>query len=149
MSEQDDALVRGASFEEEGIPELEEQPVGKILSGETPEGLVPPRDEPLVVEDYGITPAEERAPEPIADRILREEPDMWANTGPAGDGYLRAGRLVAPDAGMVDLDDTPEEVGIDVGERVGLSAEEAAMRIEEEPEGMGGGWPGYLDDEHD
>jgi hypothetical protein len=32
----------------------------------------------------------------------------------------------------------------DVG---GLSAEEEAMRVEREPGGLGGGWPGYLQDE--
>lgn len=47
---------------------------------------------------------------------------------------------------MVDVDDTAEELGDAVADVAGLSAEEAAMRIETDPTSLGGGWPGYLDE---
>ena len=56
-----------------------------------------------------------------------------------------AGRLVQPDEGMVDLDDTAEEVADLADDYVGLSAEEEAVRIETNPAGLGRGSDGYLD----
>jgi hypothetical protein len=145
----DEALLREAALEEEGIPELEDQPVGKILSGETPEGLVPPRDYPLGAEEFGTTAAEDAMGETLAQRVAREVPDVPAGEGldDADDDQALAGRLVQPDFGVVDADDTPEEVGEAVPDVGGLSAEEEAMRVEREPGGLGGGWPGYLQDE--
>lgn len=143
----DEALLRGAALEEEGIPELEEQPPGKILSGETPEGIVPPRDYPLGAEEYGTTAAEELIGETLAVRAAREEPAL-SSKGPLDDDrHALAGRLVQPDLGMVDVDDTDDEFGYDVTDGVALSAEEAAIRVETDPEGLGGGWPGYLDED--
>jgi hypothetical protein len=147
----DEALLRDAALEEEGIPELEEQPVGKILSGETPEGLVPPRDYPLGAEEFGTTASEEARGETIAQRAAREVPDRPVGEGLDDDDDEEAlgGRLVQPDFGVVDADRTPEEVGEAVPDLGGLSAEEEAMRVEREPGGMGGGLPGYLQDEHE
>ena len=51
------------------------------------------------------------------------------------------------DSGMVDVNDTAEEFGLEVADGAGLSAEEAAMRVETDPDGLGGGWPGYLDED--
>jgi hypothetical protein len=146
----DEALLRDAAPEDEGIPDTEDQPPGKILSGETPEGMVPPRDHPLGADEFGTTAAEESAGESFARRVAREEPDSLAGVlADDDDGRPLAGRLVQPDLGMVDTDDTPEEVADAVPDVVGLSAEEAAMRVETDPEGMGGGWPGYVDEEQD
>jgi hypothetical protein len=142
----DEALFRGAALEEEGIPELEDQLPGKILSGDTGEGITPPRDYPLAAEEYGTTAAEQAAGETFDQRTAREEPDLsWDDV--VGDDSHLAGRLVQPDSGMVDVDDTAEEFGYAASDVAGLSAEEAAMRIETEPEGLGDGWPGYLDEE--
>ena len=143
MSSSDDDLLRGASLEEEGIPEVDEQPAGKVLAGDTGEGLVPPRDHPVAAEDLGTTAREESVGESLADRSAREHLETEL------DDYLEeqdpvAGRLVQPDRGTADYDDTAEEVGEATGDLAGLSAEEAAVRIEEDPGGLGGGWPGYL-----
>ncbi len=143
----DEELLRGAALEEEGIPELEEQPPGKVLSGETPEGIVPPRDYPLGAEEHGTTAAEEAIGETVALRAAREEPDLASAPLLGDDGATLAGRLVQPDSGMVDVDDTAEEFGYDVADGAALSAEEAAIRVETDPEGLGGGWPGYLDED--
>ncbi len=148
LERNDEALLRGAALEEEGIPEVEDQPVGKILSGETPEGTVPPRDYPLGAEEYGTTADEERMGETFAQRVAREEPDLfWPDVSAGEADRPLAGRLVQPDLGMVDVDDTAEEVGYQAADVAGLSAEEAAMRIETDPAGMGSGWPGYLDED--
>lgn len=150
MTEHDDeALLRGAALEEEGIPELEDQPVGKVLSGETPEGVVPPRDYPLGAEEFGTTQAEDAMGESLAQRVAREVPDRPVGEGLDDEDEPLAGRLVQPDLGVVDVDDTPEEVGEAVPDAAGLSAEEEAMHVEREPGGLGGGWPGYLQDEHE
>jgi hypothetical protein len=142
----DEALLRGAALEEEGNPELEDQPVGKVLSGETPEGVVPPRDYPLGAEEFGTTPAEDAMGESLAQRVAREVPDVPAGEGLDDGDEPLAGRLVQPDLGG-DVDDTPEEVGDAVPDVGGLSAEEEAMHVEREPGGLGGGWPGYVQDE--
>jgi hypothetical protein len=142
----DKAMLRGAALEEEGIPEIEDQPSGKVLSGDTGEGIAPPRDYPLGTEEHGTTAAEQAAGETLTQRMAREEPDLsWNDV--VGDDNDLAGRLVQPGSEMVDGDDTAEELGYAVPDVAGMSAEEAAMRIETDPEGLGGGWPGYLDEE--
>lgn len=111
-----------------------------------------PPDEPVGVEEYGITNHEQRFPEPIAERVEREIPDdLVAATG---DG---TGTLVAPDQGVgVDdersliarevsgagMEDLPVgDVGSDDVTRYGtvldrsgdVAAEEAAVHIVDEP----------------
>lgn len=110
-----------------------------------------PPDEPVGVDEYGITEAEQRVDEPIAERVLREEPEV-TELGQAQE----VGRLVAPDEGIGPDDESaavasaverlPEdqiaEGDIGVGdsttrdtatERVpDLSAEEAAMHLVDE-----------------
>ena len=117
------------SMDAEGIPDLE-TPVNQD------EGLIPPRDHPQAVEEFGITAAEERADEPLADRVLREEPDFDEGAiGQAADDAIR-GQLT--DAGSADVevfDDEKDAVASVVGgdEDVALSAEEAAMHITDSP----------------
>src|SRR5918998_4650845 len=118
----DEALLRGAALEEEGIPEIEDQPTGKVLSGDTGEGIAPPRDYPLAAEEHGTTAAEQAAGETLAQRIAREEPDLSGNDVVGDDNDL-AGRLVQPDSGMLDGDDTAEELGYAVPDIAGMSAE--------------------------
>jgi hypothetical protein len=85
--------------------------------------------------------------ESLDQRIAREEPELSWNDVVAADDDPVAGRLVQPDQGMVDFDATAEEVGDVVPDTVGLSAEEQAVRIETDPDGLGAGWPGYLDED--
>lgn len=111
-----------------------------------------PPEEPLGVNQYGTTPAEQRIPEPIEERVRREKPES-ATVGDV-DG---AGRLVAPDEGVgpddeatavateitdVAAHDRPaRDVGTgDMTRQEGatelvrdLSAEEAAVRVHKEP----------------
>jgi hypothetical protein len=105
-------------------------------------GVSPP-DRPWAVDDWGTTGAEESAGEGLDGRLARELPDGVPDDGDGlGDsadtdgelrddevGDVRAGRLVAADAGGVD--DTDEELyaedeGIDGG---AASAEEAAVHV--------------------
>lgn len=147
VQDNDEALLRGAGVAEEGVPELEDHSPGKVAAGETPEGLVTPRDYPLGTDEYGTTATEEAVGETVAGRTAGEEPDLSSEALVGDGGNVLAGRLVQPDSGMVDVDDTAEEFGYDVGDGAGLSAEEAAIRVETDPEGLGGGWPGYLDED--
>jgi hypothetical protein len=144
MSEShDETLPRDTSPEEEGIPDVDELPPGLARTGDPLEGIVAPRDHPLAADDYGTTPAEEALGESLEQRMLREEPEPlgWAL---ADDDVEPA--AVQPDEGMVDYDDTAEEVADLVADPFGLSAEEAAVRIETNPAGLGRGSDGYLDD---
>mgnify|MGYP000032270921 CR=1 FL=1 len=109
------------SMDAEGIPDLE-TPINED------EGLIPPRDHPQAVDEFGITAAEQRADEPLADRVLREEPDF--------DDSAIGGQLV--DAGSADVegyDDEKDAIASVLGtdEDVALSAEEAAMHITDSP----------------
>ena len=79
-----------------------------------------PPDEPVGVDEYGITPAEQRIDEPIDERVLREQPEA---TGTGQDDV--AGRLVAPDEGN-GPDDEAAAVASATGdgERGGLSVDD-------------------------
>ena len=139
MSNYDDPMA-DTSLEDEGIPDPDEQPPGVDRSGGTAEGIVAPRDFPQAVEDLRTTAAGELSDEPLAERVLREEPDFGERRR-ASD--LGEGRVVQPDAGG-EYDDTPEEVGELMGDTHGMTAEEAAVHVVEDPPGLGGGMPGYL-----
>ena len=70
-------------------------------------GSFPP-DQPVGSFDYGVTPQEQRVPEPIAERVAREKPEQ-SFVGEEG----RTGRLVAPDEG-INPDDEATAVARDV-----------------------------------
>jgi len=114
-------------LDEEGIPDLE-TPVNED------EGLIPPRDHPQGVEEFGITAAEERMDEPIADRVLREEPDFdESSVARAADDAI-GGRLIEPGSEDDVLDEEKDSIAslVTDGEE-GLSAEESAMHITDSP----------------
>ncbi|TDD19970.1 hypothetical protein E1218_23070 [Kribbella turkmenica] len=142
----------------------------RIADGPDPAAL--PADRPMASLDYGTTPAEARTPEPLDDRLDREEPDVTPDTGaangspdddpgstgitaaeqlPATDDPTElpadelvdsdesssgaddgsAGRLLRPDEGA-HPDEEGTEVAADTGASGGgLSAEEAAMHLDE------------------
>lgn len=75
----------------------------KIAGG----GNYPP-DQPAASFDYGVTPQEQRVPEPIAERVQREKPEQ-SFVGEEGS----VGRLVAPDEG-INPDDEADAVARDV-----------------------------------
>jgi hypothetical protein len=115
-----------ADFETAGTSPVEDNPPG--ISGDNDfEGAFPPGDEPIGVEEWGTTAREEQADEPLAQRVLREEPDYE----PGDDGVV--GRLVQPDGGMVDFDREGTEIATMTDDDGALSAEEAAMHITDSP----------------
>lgn len=113
---------------------------GQARSG-IDEGLDPPHDTALAVDDYGTTPAEMRSGEPLDGRLAREQPDLASETGGGADESGTSGepiseragqgigRLVEPDEGArsdTESDLVATDVGTDLG---GYSAEEAAMHL--------------------
>ncbi len=124
-----------AAFEAEGIPGLDDEDpaVG---------GMVPPGDEPLGVEEFGVTQAEERRGETLAERVRREEPDFVPGGGDEfadefgdelGEG-APVGRLLDAEPGPDGLDVTKEVTADEVTEgETALAPEEAAMRQTDNP----------------
>ncbi|MFE5818861.1 DUF5709 domain-containing protein [Streptomyces sp. NPDC056479] len=105
-----------------------------------------PPERPWAVEHSGVTAAERHQGETLDQRLAEEMPDQPAPDGDGiGDaegtdgellddevGALRSGRLVAPDEGAHE-DDESALVATDVGiDGAAASAEEAAMHIVDE-----------------
>jgi hypothetical protein len=137
MSENDSETYGGYSVDDEDQPQGD----GDSLSDDR--GLTEPLDEGYsppekwsVGQGYGNTPLEEELGETLDQRIAQEEPepDPYAeedledlDDGEVGDA--RAGRLVAPDEGAGEDEDSEmfaDDAGID---GAGASAEEAAMHV--------------------
>ncbi|MEU8755199.1 MULTISPECIES: DUF5709 domain-containing protein [Streptomyces] len=105
-----------------------------------------PPDRPWAVEHSGVTAAERHEGETLDQRLAEEMPDLATPDGDGmGDaegtdgelldnevGALRSGRLVAPDEGAHE-DEESALVATDVGiDGAAASAEEAAMHIVDE-----------------
>ncbi|MEX3104049.1 MULTISPECIES: DUF5709 domain-containing protein [unclassified Streptomyces] len=105
-----------------------------------------PPERPWAVEHTGVTAAEARRGETLDERLAEEVPDVAAYDGDGlgdyddGDGELldnevgavRSGRLVAPDEGAHE-DEESGLIATDVGiDGAASSAEEAAMHIVDE-----------------
>ena len=137
MSENDSEVYGGYSVDDE------DQPQGDGDSMSDDRGLAEPLDEGYspperwsVGQGYGNTPLEEELGETLDQRIAQEEPepDPYAeedlddlDDGEVGD--VRSGRLVAPDQGAHEDEDSEmfaDDAGID---GAGASAEEAAMHV--------------------
>jgi hypothetical protein len=114
---------------------MSDQNLSEELDDDKLGGEFPP-EEPLAVDDYGTTPAEEAWDEPLEERIAREEPDVLA---PPDEGL----ELVQPDEGA-HTDTEPDEVASlvdhqddtldDVAQEHegAVPAEEAALHITED-----------------
>jgi hypothetical protein len=137
MSENDSETYGGYSVDDE------DQPQGDGESMTDDRGLTEPLDEGYspperwsVGQGYGNTPLEEELGETLDQRIAQEEPepDPYAeeDVEDLDDGEVgnaRAGRLVAPDEGAGEDEDSEmfaDDAGID---GAGASAEEAAMHV--------------------
>ncbi len=139
MSENDGEIYGGYSVDDEDQPQGD----GDSMSGDR--GLAEPLDEGYsppekwsVGQGYGNTPLEEELGESLDQRIAQEEPepDPYAEAERDIDdlddgevGNVRAGRLIAPDEGAGEDEDSEpyaDDVGID---GAGASAEEAAMHV--------------------
>jgi hypothetical protein len=114
--------------EDQGIPDLDPALPAKEATGDAQEGLVLPGDEPRAVDEYGTTAEEQRRGEDLDGRLVREEPDRDEPD------RRRSGRLIEDGDGLTDQekDEVAEEARDDTQ---GLSAEEAAVRVDEDARG--------------
>jgi hypothetical protein len=111
---------------------LDDRGIDDILD----EGWSPPDREPAHLR-HGMTREEQRAGETLDERLAEEEPDIdpYADDNDYGTADPRAGRLVAPDGGFGEDDET-DEVAEDIGiDGAGASAEEAAVHVIESEDG--------------
>ncbi len=131
---------------------------GVLEPGDTLDGDGDPLDTGVAAADrwsganrFGTTISEQRAGEPLDQKLAEEEPDVdpYADPAPESDedeltprGWEtrpRAGRLVEADEGFGE-DDEPDAVAHDVGIDGGAaSAEEAAVHVVDEPDSPGDG----------
>lgn len=112
-----------ADLDSEGIPVLEE-PVNED------EGMMAPRDYPVLADDYGVTVAEQEVDEPLGQRADREVPDVLPGQRPreADDQVpvlVESDDLTAGEDGMAEAQ--PTEVRHNGQPPGSLSPEEAAI----------------------
>lgn len=144
MPDRDQAPQKAPDIVDDGVPAVEEIDDEVLRTGDAMQGVGAPRDRPQGAEEWGTTAAEERMGESFAKRVSREEPD-------GGRIYERprgARQLLEPGA-EIDIDDEATMIGEENAEfEDTLSAEEAAVRIEDEPAGLNyDADPGYVDDD--
>ncbi|MFC9978107.1 DUF5709 domain-containing protein [Spirillospora sp. NPDC127200] len=128
MSEYDPERRSGSRLEDEGIPDLQDGTPQQQWA-EDPQEMPVPGDEPVALDDFGTTAEEVREGEGLDGRLAREEPERPL---PGNEPARPAGRLVEEDEGVrtdTEKDAVARDVGGDGG---GYSAEERAMRIEDE-----------------
>jgi hypothetical protein len=140
MSENDSEIYGGYSVDDEDQPQGDGDSLSDNRGLDDPldEGYSPP-EKWSVAEGYGNTPLEEELGETLDMRIAQEEPepdpyaeedDDFLDDGEVG--KARAGRLIAPDQGAHEDEDSElyaEDAGID---GAGASAEEAAVHVIED-----------------
>lgn len=117
-----------ATYEEDalGVPDLgvsdpEREP-------DPPDEQMPPAEHPRGVASWGTTAAEQRAGEPLDDRLAVEEPDTRPSTGPTD-------TLQLADDGEPDVTGELTSSGTD-DDLEGAAAEEVAVHLR--PEAPGG-----------
>ncbi|MGW1024576.1 DUF5709 domain-containing protein [Streptomyces sp. NPDC002577] len=131
--------------DDEGLLDAEDTLIDEGVRDPFDEGYSPP-ERPRAVESTGVTAAEQQHGETLDERLAKELPDVappegddigdtWDTDGEVLDnevGGARAGRLVAPDEGVRE-DDESHLIAFDVGiDGAAASAEEAAMHVVEE-----------------
>jgi hypothetical protein len=134
---------------EDGVPATEELPPSQLLTGDPLEGELPPLDRPQAAMGWGTTASEQLAPEPLDVRVAREEPEVGLDDIDDDIGAYPERQIIEPGAEGGIADAEGDVVGeIDAGFEDSLSAEEAAMRVVDEPLGMNyDPDPGYVDDQ--
>jgi hypothetical protein len=126
--------------EDEGIPEHGGPARGKRETGDPQEGLLLPDDEPRAADRSGTTAEEQREGESLDEKLAEELPDRESSR------RTSMGRLIEPASGVTDRE--KEEVAEEAeDDRSGLTPEEAAMRDEENPDGLTDGPDRYVQDE--
>ncbi len=128
MDESELGLPPDLSPDYNGIPDTIEGPPPRTSGKMADQAMAMPGDEPGAV--FGrVTAAEQADSETLEERIRQEEPDGIA------DPQDHPGRLIAPESEIEQLDKTAEEVAFHAAEPgMGLTAEEAAVRIQDESE---------------
>jgi hypothetical protein len=131
--------------EDSGLLDAEDTLIDDGVDDPLDRGWSPP-ERPWAVEHTGVTAAEGHVGESLDQRLAEELPDLSVPDGDdIGDcqgtdgelldnevGNLRSGRLVAPDEGAHE-DEESALVATDVGiDGAGASAEEAAMHVVDE-----------------
>ncbi|MEU6610768.1 DUF5709 domain-containing protein [Streptomyces shenzhenensis] len=131
--------------EDSGLLDAEDTLVNDGVEDPLDRGWSPP-ERPWAVEHTGVTAAEGHRGETLDQRLAEELPDLAVpDSDGIGDcqgtdgelldnevGDLRSGRLVAPDEGVHE-DEESALVATDVGiDGAGASAEEAAMHVVDE-----------------
>ncbi|MGI5441728.1 DUF5709 domain-containing protein [Streptomyces shenzhenensis] len=131
--------------EDSGLLDAEDTLVDDGVEDPLDRGWSPP-ERPWAVEHTGVTAAEGHRGETLDQRLAEELPDLAVpDSDGIGDcqgtdgepldnevGDLRSGRLVAPDEGVHE-DEESALVATDVGiDGAGASAEEAAMHVVDE-----------------
>jgi len=131
--------------DDSGILDAEDTLVNDGVDDPLDRGWSPP-ERPWAVEHDGVTAAERRHGETLEQRLAEELPDLVTSDGDGiGDsdgtdgelldnevGAARSGRLVAPDEGAHE-DEESALIATDVGiDGAAASAEEAAMHIVDE-----------------
>jgi hypothetical protein len=126
MSDKEFGLPPDLSPDHEGIPDTADDH-DPVTTGMMADDALPmPHDYPSGVTGR-VTAAEEMEGESLDERLRQEEPDVPER--PRG----HAGRLVAPESGVDELDTTKEEVASLAPESgMALSAEEQAVHLENE-----------------
>ena len=125
--------------EDEGIPDLDSALPQKEITGDPQEGLVVPRDTPRALDEHGTTAEEQREGESLDERLEREQPD-----GPPGP---EPGSVVPVEEGSGLTDEEKDEVAPAGEAPEGRSAEEEAVRIEDEAPGGVDGPDSYVEEE--
>jgi len=120
------APERDPTLDEEGVPDLEGPLPEKAATGDPQEGLPPPNQRPRGSVDHGVTADEQRRPEPLDERLTREEPDVEA---------APREQVQAADPPGTSPDEEKNLVADEVPLDGALDPEEAAMRPESEPGG--------------
>ncbi|MDQ2826409.1 MAG: hypothetical protein M3Y04_05555 [Actinomycetota bacterium] len=137
---------------EAGVPAIEEIPEDVLRTGDPLDGELPPLDRPQGVTGWGTTASEQLRDEPLAVRLRREVPevgpdDIDTDDADLDDTVIEDRQFLEPGGESGLSDDEADLVGeADAGLEDTLSAEEAAMRVVDEPGGMNyDPDPGYLD----
>jgi hypothetical protein len=74
--------------EAEGLPatadddSTADEEIDSARAADGPDPAALPADEPVAAFEYGTTPAEASTPEPLDQRLAREEPDIQPDPGP-------------------------------------------------------------------
>lgn len=143
---QEDGIADWDDIEDEGVLDSSDTLDDDLVNDPLDTGVAP-ADRWSGADRFGTTAAEARQGEPLDRRLAAEVPDVdpYADAPQDEDdstrrGYeqdVRAGRLVADDAGFgedTEADAVAWDAGIDGG---GASAEEAAIHVVDDPNGPG------------